>query len=523
MKNYLHPLLFALFPALFLYAYNIGELQVTDVLVPSTLFILSLVILLTVASVAFLGWLLKNKSKGALCTTFFLALFFSYGHLNNFLEQLFEKHPIFKLSVGSVFIGPNKYQIFFYSILLIGGCFLIIRARGHLDKITSVFNVLTSTLLLICLVQVGSRFFKRPLPVQKEWGVALASLPLANGEAKDPSELPNIFCIVLDAYANETTLRELYDYDNGDFTRFLESKGFFVAKESFSNYGFTFLSFPSFLNMEYLDYLPKMLGYDAEEKTIPFKMIRNNKVVQFLKKYGYKFVLFPSGWDPTDHNHYADIIVEGSKWSDSFSVLFLRMTILKPFIQKFFREDQRKRTLESFAMVPLIDQHVPGPKFVLFHSLISHPPFLFGPNGEETPYESMKLNVYGDTQKYKSLYLDQLRFATKKTKELIQRILAESKIDPIIVLLSDHGPEFSENWQNPSENFIKEHMRILNAFYVPETVRRHLYPQISPVNNFRVIFKYLFNADMNLLQDRSYFSYQETQLNFIDVTSLVSQ
>lgn len=52
-----------------------------------------------------------------------------------------------------------------------------------------------------------------------------------------------------------------------------------------------------------------------------------------------------------------------------------------------------------------------------------------------------------------------------------------------------------------------ERMGILNAYLVPDTVRSSLYPEISPVNTFRLILNYLTEADHELLADRSFFSW----------------
>jgi hypothetical protein len=60
-------------------------------------------------------------------------------------------------------------------------------------------------------------------------------------------------------------------------------------------------------------------------------------------------------------------------------------------------------------------------------------------------------------------------------------------------------------------------MRILNAYYLPEQKagekadqrtdpKTDLYPSITPVNSFRMIFRKYFGADMPILEDKSYCS-----------------
>ena len=45
-----------------------------------------------------------------------------------------------------------------------------------------------------------------------------------------------------------------------------------------------------------------------------------------------------------------------------------------------------------------------------------------------------------------------------------------------------------------------------------------LYPEISPVNSFRLIFDYYFGLSFDLLEDRSYYSTTEDLLKFYEVT-----
>jgi hypothetical protein len=48
-------------------------------------------------------------------------------------------------------------------------------------------------------------------------------------------------------------------------------------------------------------------------------------------------------------------------------------------------------------------------------------------------------------------------------------------------------------------------MGILNAYYFPEA-KPNLYPSITPVNSFRLLFDTYFGADYKLLDDVSYYS-----------------
>ncbi|MFZ1945948.1 MAG: hypothetical protein WAW06_00185, partial [bacterium] len=81
--------------------------------------------------------------------------------------------------------------------------------------------------------------------------------------------------------------------------------------------------------------------------------------------------------------------------------------------------------------------------------------------------------------------------------EVVAAILRDSATPPIIILQDDHGgPGLSPD----------DHMKILNAYYLPGLGPEAIYESITPVNSFRVVFNAYFGGELPLLEDRSYFS-----------------
>ncbi|MCJ7436030.1 MAG: hypothetical protein MUO77_21340, partial [Anaerolineales bacterium] len=64
------------------------------------------------------------------------------------------------------------------------------------------------------------------------------------------------------------------------------------------------------------------------------------------------------------------------------------------------------------------------------------------------------------------------------------------------ILQGDHGP-----WLQPKA----ERLWIFNAYYFPGH-KDVLYPTISPVNTFRLVFNTYFGGKYDMLEDISYFS-----------------
>jgi hypothetical protein len=166
------------------------------------------------------------------------------------------------------------------------------------------------------------------------------------------------------------------------------------------------------------------------------------------------------------------------------------------------------------------------PVFVFAHILTPHPPFVFGRNGEKVaPQREFCL---GDgaylmpRDEYAKKYRDQLIFVNNKITAAVDKIISKSSRPTIIILQGDHGPGSMLDWENLYNSNVKERLSILNAYYLPEGGPQEIYDDITPVNTFRIIFNHYFGADLELLEDKCYFSSWRSIYNFIDVTDKIN-
>lgn len=65
---------------------------------------------------------------------------------------------------------------------------------------------------------------------------------------------------------------------------------------------------------------------------------------------------------------------------------------------------------------------------------------------------------------------------------------------------------------------MKEALRNFEAFYLPGGGDALFYKSVTPVNIFRLIFNFYFQANYPLLDDKSYFAPGNYQYKFFDVT-----
>jgi hypothetical protein len=165
----------------------------------------------------------------------------------------------------------------------------------------------------------------------------------------------------------------------------------------------------------------------------------------------------------------------------------------------------RRRTLFALEQMEETVLDIPSPKFVFTHLVIPHHPFVFGANGEEL--NSVEAGV-PDFDEYKARYPDQVTYINKRITAIVDQILQNSADPPVIVIQGDHGPA--------PFDVIERRMQILNVYYFPDN-NGGLYPSISPVNTFRVIFNKYFGQNYPVLEDSSLYSAYDIPYNYEEI------
>jgi len=481
-----YPLPIAILPIVFLASQNEGEVPMVEVLAP-----LAVVLAATLLFTLVLRLLIKDSVKVATIVSILLLIFFSYGHI-------FE---LFDAPTGGG--GRNRFMIPLALIGIIASFWLVIRYQGNL-KHPLKYSSLGAVILVSFNVGVISlNNIGQSAPQVSQSQISNVPIPLINGV----DELPDIYYIILDEYGRADVLNTVHGFDNTEFVEFLEGKGFFVASESRTNYPRTQLSLASSLNMRYLDIA------DRDTKSL----IQDNEVIRLVKQWGYKTVHLDSGVELTTDNPNASVrITSGPNRFESalrseFSASLLRSTIVGPTIGKFlgyesfFVNDWARIFRGNMRMLMDIPRMTEA-TFTFNHNLPPHKPYIFDKNGNVRSSTSTRLD--GGNSNEVGLYLDQLLYVNKVIEAVVESILSQSSVEPIIIIQGDHGPQFTitdDSWKNPEDVFVFERTGILNAYYLPESCKSGLYPSISPVNTFRLVFDNCIGSEFGLLADEAYF------------------
>ncbi|MDP9405726.1 MAG: LTA synthase family protein, partial [Actinomycetota bacterium] len=346
-----------------------------------------------------------------------------------------------------------------------------------------------------------------------------------------PGRPRDIYYLVFDRYGSEANLRERFGFDNSAFTRDLERRGFYVARDSRANHLKTAQSLASSLNLRYLDGLAERHGADTGNLLPVYELLQEHTVGRLLRERGYDYVHIGAWWDPTQANRHA-VLNLGYEQRSDFQVLLYDTTLLSELGTRPSDKtaDQHRRVhydgaLSQFRHLREVAQR-PGPTFTFAHILLPHEPFVFDRDGNFVPLADEP--VRGHTRNY----VEQTQFTNGRIDALLDTLLDVPPAQaPIIVIQADEGPhplrykadEDGFDWEQASDAELREKFWILNAYHLPGVgAEAPLYPSISPVNTWRVIFNTYFGADLPLLDDRS-FIYRDSRhvYDFTEVTDRV--
>lgn len=495
-----HLFLFGIFPPLILFVNNISTISAEQLILPIGI-ILGIIIVFFLILKPFI----KNSLKIGLIISLGLVLFFSYGHAYMLLEDveiindLKTKHILLVIPFLLLFIFGTRY---------------FLKTKRKLDNATKIVNAIAISLIIISVVNIADYSLRNTYSLEE----------ISENYKSDFSKLkesPDMYLIILDGYAGKEILEKVYGYDNSKFLKFLDDKGFFIQENGFSNYSTTMSSLSSITNMEYVNYFSEQIGIDKQHESIPLKKISNSKVVDFFNSMGYVTVNYDSGEGAFRNINNADLNFCGKNtFLDSQLIaLLLRTSMLNIFYVGLFEDDHRERILCAVEGIPQISKQFEEPTFVMSHMRLPHPPYIFGPNGEHVSPESLEsgLSNWDDLD----AYLNQVKFSNKIVSEIVEKIL-DSETPSVIIILSDHGTGYKLNYQNDSSLFeMNQRLQNINFIYFPEEDNVPIYDTITPVNIFRLIFNYYFEAEFELLEDRIFFSKYYTPYNYTEVTELL--
>ncbi len=444
--------------------------------------------------------------RAGVITSLSVVLFSSYGHVYNVLHGK---------SLFGFPIGQANYIAAAWASLWIVLSWLAWRKLTDPAGINRILNVIS--ILLVCMPLASLGIFWGKTAAAS--GIDPAAGPPAAG-LSGAGRLPDIYYIILDEYGRSDMLDQTLGYDNAAFLEDLRGLGFTVADKSYANYGITLHSMSSSLNFRYLNDSVTSKPEDEPANThLLLEMIHHNRAREILEENGYTFVTFATGY-PFSEIQDADEYLAPENYLNGIEMEYIKGSALAIFSDAINAQRERALILNAFNRLSAMPEFEPGtPKFILAHIQSNHVPFVFGPNGEAVaPWAWPAGADQGQAKSYAQAYSDQAAYMNRLILATVSAILKTSPVEPIIVLQGDHGTEQYLDWYSLENTCVKERMSILNAYYFPGGDTGALYPSITPVNTFRLIFDRYLGTNFGLVEDRVYFSLWDTSYAYIDVT-----
>jgi hypothetical protein len=446
MKNFIiFPFLLAFLPAWQLILKNYDELIFQDILISLSIIAVSIAIWVVITKI------IKNGNKAALITGVGVAFFFYFGYLQDALFYPLNKTSVLMIISIIVFIISAIY---------------FVKSKKNFALSIKIANVFTVTMILFTLIQ-----FVIP--------GALA-------------EKPNVYHIILDEYTDNEILLKKFGYNNEKFLEFLNKNGFYMPDKTFSTFGSTPNELNLILNMDY----PISSGWVSDA----YQDLKTNKVMSTFSDQNYSVIETNSAmrwkdFSDVDTHLCYDVDFINSEFLDQV----LRKSIIRYFMEQHQTDTRRDIVRCTFNELSEIALQSNGPTYVFAHLYVPHPPFIFGPNGENVTPDHSEISGLQSWENPQG-YLNQLIYATSEISVVITNIV-ENDPNAIIILQGDTGTSTGTDGTTTTMKDIYQIHSILYAVRIPDV---NNFENAIPVNTYRIIFNNYFDMNYEYLEHRIY-------------------
>ena len=476
------PILFAAFPLLSLFAQNQSELELSVLWWPLAL--------CTAAAVALYGAFLlltKRAAKAGALASLVVLAFFYFG--------------LFADKASGWGLGEWWFFALWVALLILGFA-AILRTRRDLVSLTVILGVGAAVLALPQVASIASYHANHPSLSASDprlWPTALQK-PVPPSGARPP----DIYVLIPDDYARTDVLKQYFHYDNTAFIRQLKKRGFVISEQSRSPYADSESNIAAALNMEYLSAFPRVLGKTSEDVRPVKRVMEDNRASRLLKSLGYRYVHLDTD-DVTFAGANPDISALGPP--DGFPNLWMRNSVLRlvggtlGFNEAATNQRFRDSIGSVFSQLAAVPTQ-PGPKFVVFHTLLPHDPYIFGAQGQNVTFPGHSDESLA-TATGRTYYLRQLELTSRKLLDAVDQIFARSKTPPVVVIQADEGFQANpEPWGEAAMNDIR--VKGLSALYLPGRSAAGVPQPPNTVNSLRFVINQYLGSHYEMLRSASY-------------------
>ncbi len=321
--------------------------------------------------------------------------------------------------------------------------------------------------------------------------------------------LPNVYLLIFDEYARIDQLEKIFGIENEPFLQDLETRGFVVSRTSLANFPATILSVASTLSMNLIVQEGDVFNWMGLDNRRAKRIIDGyNNVVRRFRQLGYSYA-HGGGESYVRCGNAEDLCIRAKSftWMTEQERVLMLMT---PFRLLRYRLKFQTEKFVPAVVGATLQRMSRKPWFMYAHFMVPRSPTydkncvtfggLDGLLGPRTlPRQDPELMALRKAQ-----YVTDIKCLNSDILELIDTILSSSE-NPVIIIQSDTGPTYLRDWKNPDwpEDEFLERYGILNAVRLPQHCRQFLYPKMTPVNIFRVVFACIEGKEPEYIDDVS--------------------
>ena len=462
-----------------------------------TVFLFFLLVLLIYLTFMYLAKKIVPNYKDEIIVFSYLSLFMAF--LTPSIRELLD--PFWRY----------RYTLLLELIVVVSLSYFILKV---IDKSKGVFLFLVFSVLLPLIPTMQYVYFVISTDWRQSTVIEQLEIPAIRK--------PNVYFFLTDAYMRSDALKKGLNFDNSRMMKFLDQKKFIDVYNSYAAYPMTKYSLISTLEMDHLK--------------VPNNNIWNkkyqNKTFNYFRRLGYSIHFMPDlRGMATCHN--AVICHKNEAQRKGFYFSYLGVMLLKtiPLLEDFLLSVAPERfeyelNEVSDLNLALRNSNSNDPRFFFAHLSMPHPPYIRDAN-----CRSVNIKDGGDFQSFRWAnrfkYIDFLKCGNSQLQTLLE-YLVESDPDAIIIVQGDHGAwfvnnKYSQETEPPSletkprkiEAFEGAYA-VMNAIRAPAPCRKLIYPTMSPVNTFRMVFSCLTGEEPDYVPDKSFVvNQQKTRFQLI--------
>lgn len=459
-----------MFPIIFIFLQNVGEVQLREFGQSAKIFLLMGIVVFLVN----LFWM-RSCPKAALISVTTIMILENF----KFIESAF----------NCVFVEMRYWHILacLLFLLVLGGAFVKEKCSQDLAEIiVFVICIVFSGLILVNLIFNVPAILR---DVSREKNRTFDAEMVLTAENS-----PNIYWLTFDEYSSVSVMEKYYNYDSSNFIEKLEMLGFNISYSSKNSSHKSSTVFTNYCNLNYV-------VDDSFSEAAKAEIIKDGWLLKFLNSNQYSIRGYGRLNEMLGDNNPYVVYEESLQNSGSQTIggqspndLILSRSVFHPLFEKD-RDYFSGAVLNTFDSLKNIRVEE-NPTLVFSYLVLPHEPFIFNADGSLNSSD----NYYNWQEP--SFYRNQYIFTSNEIIEVVSSVV-EKDPNSVIILQSDHSAraasdsQLYRNWISVSD------MRSIfnSVYYKGEAFDIE---GLSGVETLRKVYEAIFDIELPALLEVPY-------------------